>query len=105
MGPHGQQRHWLDRVVRDAHDGVPMTGGLHDEHERAIAAQAERDHPHWAVLWGTHTRHYWAYPRFQAPPGTIIAAADLRTLAAQMNRAELTASNPPPAPRGNDTHA
>jgi hypothetical protein len=83
-----------------------MTGSF-DEQERRAAAQMERDHPGWAVLWGTHTRLYWAFPTFHAPPGTMIAAPDTAGLATRMQHTELAtrAHMPPRAsqPRGNDS--
>ena len=78
---------------------------LYDEQQRRAAAQAERAHPGWAVLWGTHTRMYWGFPRFQAPPGTMIAAPDTAGLITRMQHTELAtrAHMPPPAsPRGNN---
>jgi hypothetical protein len=50
-----------------------MTGSF-DEQEQRAAARIEHDHPQWLILWGAHTRLYCAYPRFHAPPGTVIAA-------------------------------
>jgi hypothetical protein len=79
---------------------------LYDEQQRRAAAQAERAHPGWAVLWGTHTRMYWGFPRFQAPPGTMIAAPDTAGLITRMQHTELAARAhmPPPAsPGGNDS--
>jgi hypothetical protein len=62
-----------------------------DEQEHRAAAQAEHNHPGWAVLWGTHTRMYWGFPRFQAPPGTVIAAPDTAGLITRMQHTELAA--------------
>jgi len=55
-----------------------------DDHQWQIAAQAERAHPRWAVLWGYHSRLYWAFPRFDTPPGTIITAPDQAALTERM---------------------
>ena len=71
-----------------------------DEQEHRAAAQAEHNHPGWAVLWGTHTRLYWAFPRFHAPPGTIITAPGTAELTARMQHAELTARAHMPRPSG-----
>lgn len=77
-----------------------MTGSL-DQQERRTAAQITRRHPHWLVSWGTHSRHYWAYPRFAAPPGTIIAAPNAAELLARMRQAELAMTpNVTPGIRG-----
>src|ERR1035438_32058 len=43
----------------------PMTPP-YDQQQHRAAAQTERHHPGWVVLWGTHTRLYWGFPRFQA---------------------------------------
>jgi hypothetical protein len=84
-----------------------MTAPLSDPDQRRAAARIERDHPQWLILWGAHTRLFWAFPCFQAPPGTIIAAPDTTELTARMQHAELAsrAHMPPRAsqPRGNDS--
>ncbi len=84
-----------------------------DEHEQRAAARIERDHPQLLILWGTHTRLFWAFPRFHAPAGTVIAAPDTAGLTSRMQHTELTtrAHMPRPAqtpgtisqpPQGND---
>jgi hypothetical protein len=75
-----------------------MTGSF-DQKEHRTAAGIEHDHPRWLILWGTHTRLYWAYPRFHAPPGTMIAAPDTAGLITRMQHAKLAARAhmPPPA--------
>jgi hypothetical protein len=79
----------------------------YDEQQHRTAAQAERQFPGWVVLWGTHTRMYWGFPRFHAPPGTMITAPDTAGLITRMQHTELAARahTPPPAsqPRGNDS--
>jgi len=65
-----------------------MTGRF-DENERRIAAQITHRYPQWLVTWDTHNRLFWAFPRFNAPPGTIIAAPDTAELLALMRHAEL----------------
>jgi hypothetical protein len=64
-----------------------MTGRL-DEHQRQIAAQLGHDYPNWVILWGLHTRLYWAFPTFAAPLGTIIAAPAPRQLTMRMQATE-----------------
>jgi len=75
-----------------------MTAGP-DDLARATAQRIERDHPGWLILWGYHSRLYWAFPRFQAPPGTIVAAPDAAELTTRMQHAELAASAHRPPPR------
>jgi len=74
-----------------------------DEDERQIAAQLQHDYPNWIILWGLHTRLYWAFPTFAASPGTIAAAAP-RQLAMWMQDSEHAAAAPGPgsAPHGKD---
>jgi hypothetical protein len=84
-----------------------MTAPLFDPDQQRAAARIERDHPQWLIVWGAHTRLFWAYPRFQAPTGTMVAAPDTAELTARMQQIELASSAhmPPRAsqPRGNDS--
>jgi hypothetical protein len=56
------------------------------QHERA--ARISQVFPLWLILWGTWSRRYWAYPRFRAPRGTILQAADPGDLVAQMRQVQ-----------------
>jgi hypothetical protein len=67
-------------------------GSAADPHEHATAASIENSNPRWAIIWGTHSRRYFAFPRFKAPPGTIITAPATGELLNSMRQAELTAS-------------
>jgi hypothetical protein len=67
---------------------VAMTDGA----ERQIAAEIEQSHPQWMVLWGYHSRLFWAFPLFQVPRGTIVSAHDRDGLLANMHTVELRAS-------------
>ena len=71
-----------------------------DDQEHRAAARMERDYPGWAVLWGTHTRLFWAFPRFHAPPGTVITAPGTAELTTRMRHAELAARAHMPRPPG-----
>jgi hypothetical protein len=64
-----------------------------DEHQRQIAAQLQRDYPNWVILWGLHTRLYWAFPTFAASPGTIITAPVPRQLTMRMQDSEHAAAS------------
>lgn len=55
-----------------------------DQDERRQAARIGEVFPHWLIMWGAWSREYWAYPRFRAPRGTIVHAADPGDLAAQI---------------------
>jgi len=41
---------------------------------REIARHLEEESPNWLVLWGTYTHQFVAFPRFDAPRGTIVTA-------------------------------
>ena len=71
-----------------------------DEHEQRTAARIDRDHPRWLILWGAHTRPFWAFPRFQVPAGTVIAAPDTAGLITCMQHAEFAARAHMPRPPG-----
>ncbi len=68
-------------------------GRLCDPQEHTTAARIERGNPRWLVIWGTHSRRYFAFPRFAAPPGTIIAAPGTAELLDGMRHAELTTAS------------
>jgi hypothetical protein len=75
-----------------------MTDQL-DEHQRQIAAQLQHDYTNWVILWGLHTRLYWAFPTFTASPGTIVAAAAPRQLTMRMQDTEHAATSAAAAAR------
>ena len=64
------------------------------------AAQLQRDHRHWMIMWGCYTRRYVAFPLFPAPRGTILTALAPAELAAKMRGQERPAGMwvPPPGP-------
>lgn len=68
----------------------------YDAAQRRIAAHLNHTHPDWHVTWGIHSRLYWAFPLFNAPPGTIISAATPEDLTAQMRHTEMIAQYGPP---------
>lgn len=63
-----------------------------DDQERQAAAEIQQSHPNWMVLWGYHSRLFWAFPYFQAPQGTIVSAPDRGRLLADMHSIELKGS-------------
>jgi hypothetical protein len=65
--------------------------GRFDGQQQRIAERVQRDHPDWVIMWGCHSRLYWAFPRFNAPQGTVIAAPDPAELTEHMRQAELAA--------------
>lgn len=75
-----------------AHD--TPSGALCDPQEHDTAERIECGNPRWAIIWGTHSRRYFAFPRFTATPGTItiITAPATSELLDGMRQAELSAS-------------
>ena len=62
---------------------------IDDEHQRRdMATGLERDHPRWLVVYGVYTRQYVAFPRFDAPSGTILSAGMPGELVRRMQRTE-----------------
>jgi hypothetical protein len=61
-----------------------------DQRLRNAAGLIQRQHPHWLVMYGPYSRKIWAYPRFDVPPGTLLAGDDPSGLDAQMSEIEMT---------------
>jgi hypothetical protein len=70
---------------------------FYDDQERQTATRIERENPRWLVMWGAYSRLYWAFPRFNGPPGMIIAAPDPGELLARMRRIEVAVHPAPSA--------
>ena len=71
--------------------GTP-TGDKHrerryDPRQRQAAAGLQHRNPHWLICWGYHSRRYWVFPLFTAPPATIVSATDEPGLTAGMRQA------------------
>ena len=60
----------------------------YDPRQRQAAAGLQHRNQHWRTCWGYHSRRYWAFPLFAAPPGTIISATSEPGLTAGMRQAE-----------------
>jgi hypothetical protein len=75
-----------------------MTPG-YDPAQRATAAAIQRDHPFWVIMYGAHSRMFYAFPLFRVPPGAIIAAPSPARLLTAMRAAEQAACLPLPPPR------
>jgi hypothetical protein len=72
----------------------------YDHRQRQEAARLQRGHPAWLVLYGPHSRQFWSFPAFAAPPGTIVTAATPTDLVVLMRQAEISAgARLPPAPQ------
>ncbi len=67
----------------------------YDPSQRLTAARLQHTNPHWLLMWGPHSRRYYAYPLFGAPPGTIVSASAPDRLVTRMRQAEAaTAARP-----------
>ena len=63
-------------------------GHRYDPGQRLTAARIQHANPHWLLLWGTHSRRYFAFPMFTVPPGTIVTASEPNRLVTRMRQAE-----------------
>ena len=83
------------RVPGRHRDGFPRVAVRRlawDGEARAAAQQMQESWPGWTVLYGMHSRRYYAMPAF-APEPIIIEASTLEDLAAQMNETEIHAAH------------
>ena len=64
-----------------------------DRAYRELAIRVGEVFPDWLVMWGTYSRRFWAFPCFDAPPGTIAQAADPSSLAGMMHRLQRAAAD------------
>jgi hypothetical protein len=55
-----------------------------DDRERSIAAEIERNHPEWVVIWGPYGHVFWAFPRFAVPSGAMVSASSSAELLDRM---------------------
>lgn len=70
----------------------------YDLAQQRDAAELSRQFPNWYVMWGVHSRVFWAFPLFSARPGTLISAASPDELAAHMQHIETASTFGPPTP-------
>jgi hypothetical protein len=63
-----------------------------EDASREIAAQLEREHPNWMIIFGVYTKQFIAFPRFRAPCRTILTALYPQALADRIARAEIQAN-------------
>lgn len=73
---------------RQADVGEPELAGFNDDVSREAAERTERENPGWIVLFGTYTKQFVCFPRFQAPTGTIITALYPDAIPPRMRRIE-----------------
>ena len=70
----------------------------YDPSQRLTAARIQQANPGWLLIWGTHSRRYFAFPLFGAPRGTIVTASAPDRLLTRMRRAETAAAHPDMSP-------
>jgi hypothetical protein len=94
-------------VPASGQDGAPR----YDPGQRLTAARIQQANPRWLLMWGSHSRRYFAFPLFAAPPGTIVTASGPDRLLTRMRQAEAATSVRPrmpvtnrPAPLTNQDH-
>jgi hypothetical protein len=61
-----------------------------ERRQRETAGQLARRHPYWLVMYGPHSRKFWAYPVFNVPVGTYAGAEDPAELESRMRVIEMT---------------
>jgi hypothetical protein len=95
-----QQSRKRDGIVRSGADVIPNPSPdpSNEDACRMAAAQLQRDHEHWLVLWGCYTRSYIAFPLFHAPRGTILTASAPGDMVTKMRREERSAGVRVPVP-------
>lgn len=90
---HGQQ------AQRQAREGNPDSWhhltGPHDRAQGQTAARMQHHNPHWVIMWGTYSRRYWAFPRFNALPGTVVTAVDAAGLTARLRHVKVVTERAP----------
>jgi|SRR5450755_4719167 hypothetical protein len=67
---------------------VSVMPSADDDEFREMARGIEEKSPHWLVVWGTYTRQFVAFPLFDAPRGTILAAGYPDALTGRIREAE-----------------
>jgi hypothetical protein len=58
---------------------------------RRIAGRLEEENPSWIVVFGVFTREFVAFPRFDAPTGTVVTASYPHALPPRMRAVEASA--------------
>jgi len=58
------------------------------------AARIRQERERWVVIWVPRESCYKAYPKFRAPRGTVVRAAQPQELMAQIDQVELAARKP-----------
>lgn len=66
-----------------------------DQACHGIAGQLEQANPQWIVIFGVFTKEFVGFPRFSAPPGSMVAALHPEAMSARMRAAEQVAQLAP----------
>ncbi len=72
-----------DDAQPSTHDEVSA-----DQAHAETARELERDNPEWIVIFGVYTKQFVAFPRFPAPPHTIVVARYPGALPTRMREVE-----------------
>jgi len=67
----------------------------YDQVQRMRAHRLCHDNPGWFVMWGCHSRMFWAFPLMDVASGTLLADPDPAVLVGEMRAAELAAAAMP----------
>jgi hypothetical protein len=67
-----------------------MPPSADDAQFREIARNLEEMSLNWLVIWGEYTHQFVAFPRFDAPQGTIVTAIYPDALVGRMREVERT---------------
>jgi hypothetical protein len=59
-----------------------------DQAHAEAARELERDNPDWIVVFGVYSQQFVAFPRFPAPPRTIVVASYPGALPTRMRAVE-----------------
>jgi hypothetical protein len=69
-------------------NGCTEMPGINEDEARAIAERLETENPRWIVIFGVFTGQFVGFPRFEAPPGTMVIALYPDAILARMRDAE-----------------
>jgi hypothetical protein len=87
------ERHAVPRCATTEGKAVTLVNAAIDEQAgREIASRLEAEHPLWMVVFGVYSQEFVCFPRFNAPSGTMLAAAYPGALPDRMRQVEETIS-------------
>lgn len=84
-------RHSAAALARPGISQVPADLAEEKQQRRADCALVEQVFPSWLVLWGAHSREFFAFPTFDAPAGTMASGSSPNDVARRMRAIERAA--------------